>query len=188
MIATDDPNLVFLRGSDLVIREWAQMPPDELSRDPLARAALLTLTERGPAHFEEVEEALQDNSPLQDQFADYIRSTTKGEALDILDKKIADAKAKHKAGQKESVMGRMMENLIDEGRVEGRIEGEARGIAKGRAEGEAKSLTRLLERRFGPLPVAIKSRIDGADLNQLDAWIDRVLDAKSLDAMFAAAK
>ena len=170
----------FLRGSDLVIREWAQMPPDELSRDPLARAALLTLTERGPAHFEEVEEALQDNSPLQDQFADYIRSTTKGEALDILDKKIADAKAKHKAGQKESVMGRMMENLIDEGRVEG----EARGIAKG----EAKSLTRLLERRFGPLPAAIKSRIDGADLNQLDAWIDRVLDAKSLDAMFAAAK
>ena len=184
MIATDDPNLVFLRGSDLVIREWAQMPPGELSRDPLARAALLTLTERGPAHFEEVEEALQDNSPLQDQFADYIRSTTKGEALDILDKKIADAKAKHKAGQKESVMGRMMENLIDEGRVEGRVEGEVRGIAKG----EAKSLTRLLERRFGPLPAAIKSRIDGADLNQLDAWIDRVLDAKSLDAMFAAAK
>ena len=159
------------------------MPPDELSRDPLARAALLTLTERGPAHFEEVEEALQDNSPLQDQFADYIRSTTKGEALDILDKKIADAKAKHKAGQKESVMGRMMENLIDEGRVEGEArgiaKGEARGIAKGRAEGEAKSLTRLLERRFGPLPVAIKSWIDGADLNQLDAWIDRVLTRRA---------
>ena len=55
-------------------------------------------------------------------------------------------------------------------------------LAKGRAEGEAKSLTRLLERRFGPLPAAVRSRIDVADLNQLDAWIDRVLDA-----MFAAA-
>ena len=85
---------------------------------------------------------------------------------------MVDAEAEHKAGQEEGVMGRMMEKLKAEGRV----------------EGEAKSLTRLLERRFGPLPAAVKSRIDGADLNQLDAWIDRVLDAKSLDAMFAAAK
>ena len=97
---------------------------------------------------------------------------------------MVDAEAEHKAGQEEGVMGRMMEKLI----AEGRVEGEELGIAKGRAEGEAKSLTRLLERRFGPLAAAVKSRIDGADLNQLDAWIDRVLDAKSLDAMFAAAK
>ena len=73
-------------------------------------------------------------------------------------------------------MGSMMDKLRAEGRVEGRV------------EGEAKSLIRLLERRFGPLPAAVKSRIDGADLNQLDAWIDRVLDAKSLEVMFAAAK
>ena len=74
----------------------------------------------------------------------------------------------------------MMEKLKAEGRVEGR--------AEGRVEGEAKSLTRLLERRFGPLPAAIKSRVDRADLKQLDAWVDRVLDVKSLDAMFGATK
>ena len=188
MIATDDPNLVFLRGSDLVIREWAQMPTDKLSRDPLSRAALLTLTGRGPAHLEEVEEAVQDNPSLQNQFAEYIRGTVKGAARDVLDKKMVDAEAEHKAGQEEGVMGRMMEKLIAEGRVEGEELGIAKGRAEGRTEGEAKSLSRLLERRFGPLPAAVKSRIDGADLNQLDAWIDRVLDAKSLDAMFAAAK
>ena len=64
--------------------------------------------------------------------------------------------------------------------AEGRAEGEEHGIAKG----EAKSLSRLLERRFGPLPAAVKARIRKANLAQLDAWIDRVLDAKSLNAVF----
>ena len=43
-------------------------------------------------------------------------------------------------------------------------EGEERGIAKG----EAKSLTRLLERRFGPLPAAVKARVGGVNFAQLD--------------------
>ena len=63
-----------------------------------------------------------------------------------------------------------------------------RGIAKGRAEGKAKSLTRLFERLFGPLPAAVKARVGGANFAKLDAWIDRVLDAKSLDAVFGAVK
>ena len=200
MIATDDPNLVFLRGSNIIIREWAQMSPEKLSRDPISRAALLSLTERGPAYLPEVAKAVQDNPVLQDKFAEYIYDTAKGSARDQLEEHLIAAAAKYKAGQKEGVMGKMIENFIAEGRVEGRVEGraegraegrvegEARGLAKGRAEGEAKSLIRLLERRFGPLPAAVRSRIDGADLTQLDAWIDRVLDAKSLDAMFAAAK
>ena len=172
MIATDDPNLVFLRGSNIIIREWAQMSPEKLSRDPISRAALLSLTERGPAYLPEVAKAVQDNPVLQDKFVEYINDTAKGSARDLLKKQLAVAAAKYKAGQKEGVMGKMIENLIAEGRVEGRV------------EGEAKSLTRLLERRFGPLPAAVRSRIDGADLTQLDAWIDRVLDVKSLDAMF----
>ena len=192
MIATDDPNLFFLRGSNINIREWAQMSPEKLSRDPISRTALLSLTERGPAYLPEVEEAVQDNPVLQDKFAEYIYDTAKGSARDQLEEHLIAAAAKYKAGQKEGVVGKMIENFIAEGRVEGEArgfeKGEARGLAKGRAEGEAKSLIRLLERRFGPLPAAVRSRVDGADLNQLDAWIDRVLDAKSLDAMFAAAK
>ena len=168
--------IFFLRGSNIIIREWAQMSPEKLSSDPISRAALLSLTERGPAYLPEVEEAVQDNPVLQGKFAEYIYDTAKGSARDQLEEHLIAAAAKYKAGQKEGVMGKMIENLIAEGRVEGQV------------EGEAKSLTRLLEHRFGPLPAAVRSRIDGADLTQLDAWIDRVLDAKSLDAMFAAAK
>ena len=83
-------------------------------------------------------------------------------------------------------MGAVMEQLRAEGRIEGVAEGEARGEVRGIAKGEAKSLTRLLERRFGPLPAAVKTRVGGANLSQLDAWSDRVLDAKSLDSVFGA--
>ena len=52
------------------------------------------------------------------------------------------------------------------------------------ARGEAKSLTRLLQRRFGPLPETVQSRIAEASLDELDGWVDQVLDAPSLEAMF----
>ena len=80
------------------------------------------------------------------------------------------------ARKKEGVLGNIMKKLI--------AEGEARGIAKG----EAMSLSRLLERRFGPLPATVKARTGRANLAQLDAWIDRVLDAKSLGAVFGVAE
>ena len=51
-------------------------------------------------------------------------------------------------------------------------------------KGEAKSLTRLLERRFGPLSRSVKDRIASADLDQFDMWTDQILDARSLDAVF----
>ena len=130
-----------------------------------------------------------DDPDLQFKFGAYISNTGEGAELE---KYLAGAKAKKRKG----VMGVIMEQLRAE--AKGRIvaEGEVRGIAKGRivaegevrgiAKGEAKSLTRLLERRFGPLPAAVKTRVGGANLSQLDAWIDRVLDAKSLDSVFGA--
>ena len=184
MIATDTLELIFLHGPNLILRQWARMPPEDLSRDPVPQAGLIALTGRGPAYLDEIEDALQDSPVLQNQFAVYIRDTVAGAALDELEQKLAGARA----GQTEGIVGTIMEKLRAEGEAKGRAEGVAEGEAKGRAEGEAKgeakSLTRLLERRFGSLPAAVKARIDGADLDQLDAWIDRVLDATSLEAVF----
>ena len=48
--------------------------------------------------------------------------------------------------------------------------------------------TRLIERRNGPLLVAVKALRNGADLDHQDAWNDRVLDAMIRDAMFGGMK
>jgi predicted transposase YdaD len=65
--------------------------------------------------------------------------------------------------------------------------GEAKGKADGKTEGEtlgkANSLKRLLRRRFGPLPNWAAERIDVASSEQLDTWLDQVLDADRLDAL-----
>ena len=62
--------------------------------------------------------------------------------------------------------------------------GEARGLAQGVAQGtlraKADTLMRLMARRFGQVPTRAGQRIRKADETQLDAWLDRILDAKSL--------
>ena len=59
----------------------------------------------------------------------------------------------------------------------------AKGEAKGRAEGKAEDLKRLLARRFGHLPKWAAARIDAADIDQMDAWLDGIFDAKTLEAL-----
>ncbi len=84
------------------------------------------------------------------------------------------------------ILGR--EKGLAAGKAEGLAEGQARGLAKGisegEARGEAKSLMRLLVKRFGPLPEAVVSQIAAGSIEELDRWVDRVLDAPTLEAIF----
>lgn len=75
---------------------------------------------------------------------------------------------------------------LEQGRAKGRLEGKAEGRAEGRAEAKAETLLRQLRRRFGPLPEAARDRILAADLATLDLWLDRVLDAASLEEVLAS--
>ena len=58
-------------------------------------------------------------------------------------------------------------------------------IAEGFEKGQRTILRRLLELRFGPLPARLTDRLDHASADELTQWAERVLDARSLDALFA---
>jgi hypothetical protein len=73
------------------------------------------------------------------------------------------------------------EGLRAEGWKKGREEGEAVGREEGRIEGQAELLFRLLEHRFGPLPLHVGGRVLDAPPRKLDKWALRVLTAASLD-------
>ena len=62
--------------------------------------------------------------------------------------------------------------------------GIEKGRQEGRQEGEAALLKRLLARRFGALPDAVQVRLTTADVDQLEEWAIKVLDAESLDEVF----
>ena len=73
-------------------------------------------------------------------------------------------------------------------KAEGEAEGKAKGKAEGKAEGQrlgmARTLKNLAQRRFGDLPDWAVDRIDRADVDALERWSYRVLDAIALDEVF----
>ena len=70
---------------------------------------------------------------------------------------------------------------IEQGMRQGRVE----GIREGRVEGERTVLERQLRRRFGPLSPAAAERLREASAADLEAWAERLLDARTPDDVFA---
>jgi hypothetical protein len=65
------------------------------------------------------------------------------------------------------------ERALEQGRLEGKV------------EGEMALFLRLLERRFGALPAGAREKVSAATSSDLERWADRVLDATTLDDVFA---
>lgn len=62
--------------------------------------------------------------------------------------------------------------------------GIEKGIEQGIEKGEALVLQRLLTKRFGTLPGELVVTISTAPAAQIDVWVDRVIDAASLEEVF----
>ena len=58
------------------------------------------------------------------------------------------------------------------------------GQEQGQQQGGGDVLRRQLTRRFGPLPQWAEDRLTHAELQQLETWADKVLDAQTLEAVF----
>jgi Domain of unknown function (DUF4351) len=67
-----------------------------------------------------------------------------------------------------------------EGLQLGKLEGMQLGEQRGKLEAQSYTLRRLLSRRFGVLSPGVSAQIAAADLNQIETWLDRVLDAGSV--------
>ncbi len=81
--------------------------------------------------------------------------------------------------------GELMTTIAEQWVQEGIEKGIEKGIMKGIPVGEALLLRRQLTRRFGPVPGWVEAKLAGAEPAQLEAWGERVLDAPSLEGVFA---
>jgi len=76
------------------------------------------------------------------------------------------------------------DKMMEKGREEGREEGRRQGLEAGVLEGKRETLLRLLTAKFGPVPEKARRRVQAlASVAELDAYLERVLTAESLDAM-----
>lgn len=57
--------------------------------------------------------------------------------------------------------------------------------AKGRDETLRSMLVHLLERRFGEITDTVRGRAEQASLEEVNRWIDRILDARTIDEVFS---
>lgn len=74
-------------------------------------------------------------------------------------------------------MGKTIAELL---RAEGRREGRAKDIL----EGQALTLLRMLRNQFGELPPVTVATVKSCrEIARLEAWMDRLLSAASLDEM-----
>jgi hypothetical protein len=55
---------------------------------------------------------------------------------------------------------------------------------EGRQQGEARALLRQLRAKFGPPAPELAARVEGADLPELERWLDRILTAATPDEVF----
>lgn len=60
-----------------------------------------------------------------------------------------------------------------------------RSKQEGKQEGKQETLLNLLRRKFSAVPSPLVARVETADLDTLDRWLDRILTASSLDEVFA---
>jgi Domain of unknown function (DUF4351) len=58
------------------------------------------------------------------------------------------------------------------------------GKQEGKQEGEAFALQKLLTKRFGVLPAEMIVKIVTANLEDIERWFDRAMDAQQLSDVF----
>ena len=185
MIAADDPDLVFLPGEAYILRNLRAMEVEALSRNDALRLGFITLRGMALKFLTAIAQTLPEGSDLRRQVWTYI--------MHVYDVTIDDLGAElQRRGLTEEVteVGTIADTLIKQGRAEGKAEGKAEGLRAGEelglAKGKADTLRMQLVRRFGSLPDHARARIEDASPAQIDAWLDAVLDAPTLDAVLGS--
>jgi hypothetical protein len=84
-----------------------------------------------------------------------------------------------KSPEKEEIMG-LHRMFLEEGKKEGMKEGKK----EGKKEAEILMLGKLVARRFGTVPVWAEDRLRQAEEKELEIWMDRILDAGSVEELF----
>lgn len=180
---------------EMVLVDLENIDDGDLSRDPTLRAGLLALkyATRGTmqrSRFGGVLEALSRAPSLLHPGLLYMMETYQRIDRPSLFEEAGRAMPEHKErimtiAQELRKEGRR--KGLEEGLKKGAREGLREGLAEGEKKGRVEALLRVLARRFGSVPKATRARVLAAKDSDLDGWLDRAIDAPTLDAVFGAA-
>ena len=76
-----------------------------------------------------------------------------------------------------------MTTTAEELKAQGLKQGLEQGLEQGLTRGRRESLVKLMTVKFGPLPESVTARIEGADLELLDCWLECLFTADTAEAV-----
>ena len=161
--------------------DLACLADDRLSAEPRLRAHLKALKYARRPDLPEKVDVLLAEAPLLEVLdvaliLTYIDRGPVAVSPDV----IRDVLHRLVPAREAEIMGHLTQPYFAKGLAEGRVEGRAEGLA----EGEAIALVRLLEKRFGALPAAVRQRVFTADLASIETWFERAIDGPDLESVF----
>ena len=170
-----------------LVNLW-EIPDEELSENPKLRAGLLMLKHarrtEGRAKVVEVAiHAFRGKREVLSVLFSYILTAHVKDYVDL--EKVVRRIIPEEEPMFRSAADQLREEGMKIGRDEGVKIGRDEGLREGVMRGKAATLHRLMAQRFGPVPAAAEQRIREAEEAQLDAWLDRILDAPSLEDVLA---
>ncbi len=159
-----------------LLYDLTRMAPEELPKNPETRSALLAM---GRVHARKATDAEADiiveGIDSGTDFGQFLLQYVATLVLSLDQMKAAMGRTGAEPEEVEAVMETAAQTWLKQGKAEGR------------AEGKAETLARQLARRFGRPLGEVQARIAGADLGQLNRWLDAVLDAPTFEAVFGSA-
>lgn len=106
-------------------------------------------------------------------------------ALDVAARQVLEKMIMENQAESKPQYPAFAQALIDRGELKGKREGEVKGKIEGELQGKQSALLRLLARAGIPLSEAETMRIRSCtEVATLDAWLDRVLGAKTSADIF----
>ncbi len=160
-----------------VVHDLGQIAPRELSRSAEVRAALLALAHAFRENVSDAEADLLVAAVAETEFGLYML-TYIIEQVSLPPERIEAAlrRAGTDPETVEEVMGTAAQIWMEQGRTEGK--------AAGIAEGKADTFLRQARLKFGELASLQVERVRSASSEQLDTWLDALITAEDIDAVF----
>jgi hypothetical protein len=116
---------------------------------------------------------------------DFIRALLRYLAQVVGTDRLSEADLRRAVTQALSGGGELMMTIAEQWEQQGIEKGIEQGIEQGIEKGEALLLRQLLTCRFGSLPDWVETQLAQAGPARLEMWAKRVLDAPTLDVVFA---
>ena len=165
-------------SGNYILVDLKAVSPEQWSRDPATRAGIAALALAGGVALSEETADMLVAGLVDTEFGHYLLNytvwhlnVTQDDLNAAIQRQSTDSR--DRTQRKELVMT-IAETLHEEGRAEGRV------------EGKVETLLRLARLKFGAIPRSLATRLRGATNEDLDRWLDALITADDLEAVFGS--